>query len=270
MSTPVGAKGGSADDLTGLRELVRSAAKWFVAGLGAIGAVLVAGSQLSNVGALPADSARLYLAIAGVGIGLLAILWAMWRVVDLLAGHPWTFEDILRDWAVVSKVPAEGLGERRSRAKHAVGWFLRDNPSAMGDYESPDEISKLYDESEPDREGLDDLVDLMNSLVDKAATVHLQSRFRILRRQIAAGVMVGAAGIILFAWAANPATPEQPAPSLRHANLRGADLQGSSLRNADLTGADLTGAGLARRGPPRRPHRRCHLVGHYLPRWREQ
>src|SRR5262249_1625194 len=81
-------------------------------------------------------------------------------------------------------------------------------------------------------------------IVDHAATIHLDSRFRVLRRQIAAGVILGAAGIVLFAWAANPSKPEQPAPSLRNAVLRGADLQGASLRNPDLTGPDMTLANL--------------------------
>jgi hypothetical protein len=237
-------EGGSATELAAARELVRSAAKWFIAGLGAIGAVLVAGSQLSSVGALSPGSARLYLAIAGVIIGLLAILWAMWRVVDVLAGRRWTFEDIVTEWEATASPGTGRLGRWRSRAAHPVGWFLRGAPSSLGGFASPIEIKTVYDESEPGREGLDDLVALMNELLDKSATVHLDSRFRTLRRQIAAGVLAGAAGIILFAWAANPATPEQPAPSLRNADLRGADLRGASLRNADLTGADLTGANL--------------------------
>jgi hypothetical protein len=84
----------------------------------------------------------------------------------------------------------------------------------------------------------------MDDLLDKSATVDLETRFRTLRRQIAAGVLVGAAGIILFGWAANPSAPQQPAPSLRNANLQGTDLRGASLRNVDFTGANLTGADL--------------------------
>jgi hypothetical protein len=234
----------SPNELTAARELVRSAAKWFIAGLGAIGAVLVAGSQLSSVGALPPGSTRLYLAIAGVIVGLLAILWAMWRVVDVLAGWRWTFEDLVDEWRATAWPGRGRLGRWRSRTAHPVGWFLRRSPSSLGGFASPVEIKRLYDESEPDRQGLDNLVVLMNELLDKAATVHLESRFRALRRQLAGGVVVGAAGIILFAWAANPATPDQPPPSLRNADLRNADLRGASLRNADLTGADLTGADL--------------------------
>lgn len=227
----------SATDLSEARDLVRAAAKWFIAGLGAIGAVLVAGSQLSSVGALDVDSWRFWVALTGVAVGLLAIMWAMWRVVDVLAPERWSFEDVVSAWDAVPP----GSAWRRG---NAVGRYFRAHPLALGNFASPREIQGLYQESDPDREGLDDLVALMNDLLEKASTVSLQARFGALKWQIAAGVLAGATGIIAFAWAANPADPEQPAPSLRNTVLVGADLRGVSLRNADLTGADLTRADL--------------------------
>ncbi|MGV9362465.1 pentapeptide repeat-containing protein [Amycolatopsis sp. NPDC003731] len=226
------------------REMIRSAAKWFIAGLGGIGVVLIAGSQLSSIGALPADSSRFYLAVAGVVAGLVAILWAMWRVVDILSGKRWTFDDVVTDWKLTKTDSTSAYKKRRNKSQHPVGWYLHDHLSSLGGFASPTEIKKIYDESEPDREGLSDLVGLMDELSDIGATVDLDARFRRLRRQIAVGVLVGAAGIILFAWAANPPKPDQPVPSLLHADLRNANLNGASLRNADLTGADLSGASL--------------------------
>jgi hypothetical protein len=230
--------------LSASREVVRGAAKWFFAGLAGIGVVLVAGSQLSSIGALPPTSPRLYLALAGVVVGLGAILWAMWRVVDVLAGRRWAFEDVVREWEAVAQLPSRRFQNWRKRVRHPTGWFLREHPSLFGNYGSPVEILDEYEKSAPGRPGLDDLVDLMTGLQDKVATVYLTERFRALRSQIGGGIVIGAAGIILFAWAANPIKPDQPIPSLAHANLRNADLRGASLRNVDLTGADLTGADL--------------------------
>lgn len=235
----------SSGDLSQSRDLVRSSAKWFVAGLGGIGAVLVAGSQLSSVGALPGLSERFWVAIGGVVLGLLAILWAMWRVVDILTPARWTFEDVVVEWKQAPPHPPQSRIPWREerRMKHpSVGRFLRDHPLLYGNQESPEAIQAVYEESEPDRQGLDDLVALMDDILDKAATVDLQRRFHILRWQIAMGVLVGAAGIIVFAWAANP--PDQPPPSLRNADLTDVHFRGASLRNADLTGANLTGANL--------------------------
>jgi hypothetical protein len=164
----------------------------------------------------------------------------MWRVVDVLAPGRWSFEDVVKAWNDASDGSRVPWRHRRT----AVGRYLREHPLALGGFGSPKEIQDLYAESDPDREGLDDLVGLMNDLLEKAATVSLQSRFGALKWQIAAGVMLGPTGIIAFAWAANPADPEQPAPSLRNANLIGAELRGVSLRNVDLTGANLTNADL--------------------------
>jgi hypothetical protein len=240
---PPGEQSSGSGDLSASRELVRSAARWFIAGLGAIGAVLVAGSQLSSVGALSPDTLRFWLAIVGVAVGLVAILWAMWRVVDVLSPAQWAFEDLVAAWdAAPADPPTPRWWNRRQR--RSVGRFLRDHPTYLGGFDSPAAIASVYEGSSARRAGLDDLVDLMDDLLDKASTVDLRSRFTTLRSQIAAGVLVGAAGIILFAWAANPADVAQPAPSLRYAQLRGADLQGASLRNVDLTGADLTDADL--------------------------
>jgi hypothetical protein len=238
-----GEQSSSSADLSASRELVRSAARWFIAGLGAIGAVLVAGSQLSSVGALSPDTLRFWLAIAGVALGLVAILWAMWRVVDVLSPAQWAFEDLVDAWDAAPAVPPTPRWWNR-RQRRSVGRFLRDHPTFLGGFDSPAAIASVYETSSPQRPGLDDLVDLMDDLLDKASTVDLHSRFTTLRGQIAAGVLLGAAGIILFAWAANPATPVQPAPSLIRTDLRGADLHGASLRNADLTRADLTDADL--------------------------
>jgi hypothetical protein len=226
-------------DLSEARELVRVAAKWFVAGLGAIGVVLVAGSQLSSIGALDAGSSRFWIAIAGVSVGLLAILWAMWRVVNVLAPGRWSFEDVVKAWN-----DADCSQSSRRKRKNPVGRYLREHHTALGGFTSPQEIQEIYDESDADREGLGDLVDLMNDLLEKAATISLQAKFAGLRWQIAIGVMIGATGIIAFAWAANPGESAQPPPSLRNADLRGADLHGASLRNVDLTNADLTDANL--------------------------
>jgi hypothetical protein len=187
---------------------------------------------------------RFYLAIAGVAAGLIAILWAMWRVVDILSGKRWTFDDVVNECEQTEAESTSRFKKWRSRARHPVGWYLHDHPSSLGGFKSPSDIKEIYDESEPGGEGLSDLVELMDELSDIGATVDLDARFRRLRRQIALGVLVGAAGIILFAWAANPAKPDQPVPSLLHADLRNANLNGASLRNANLTGANLTGASL--------------------------
>lgn len=209
------------------RQSVQAAAKWYVAALGAIGAILLAGSQLSSLGALDGGSQRWWVAIVGVIVGLLAVLWAVSGVVRILAGRPWTFED---------------AGREAKKPQSPVGKWLLENQSTMGDFRSLSEIESTYKEANASDPRIHELVDLMNAIRDKTGAVNLSARFGRLRKQIAASMTVAALGILAFSWAANPS--ETPAPSLRLADLSGADLRGASLRRADLTGARLTNANL--------------------------
>jgi hypothetical protein len=245
MSPSTAASGTSTiGDLSAAREQVRSAARWFIAGLGGIGAVLVAGSQVSSIGAL-APGPRFFAALIGVALGLLAILWAIWHVVDVLAGRRWAFEDVVSEWEhAKAAIGTSATISKSVRREYPVATFFIEHPSTLSDYESPSAILQLYKESDPERKGLDDLVELMHEIVEKASTVSLSAQFRASRPRIALGVLLGAGGIILFAWAANPATDDAQ-PSMRNAILRGVDFKGSSLRGVDLSGADLTGANLA-------------------------
>lgn len=239
MSAPADA---AAPSLAAGRDLIRSAAKWFITGLGAIGAVLVAGSQVSSLGALAPGSWRLWIAALGVICGLAAVLVAMWSVVDILAGRLWTWDDVV---AACRDPQPEGTDRTARRRNSAVRKWIDANPSVLGGYDCVQGIDTTYTAAEPDEAGIADLADLMSAITDKAATVDLDARWLRLRRTIAAGVAVGAAGVVVFAWAANPPPPlPQPPASLRSVSLRGANLAGASLRNADLTGADLTDADL--------------------------
>jgi Pentapeptide repeats (8 copies) len=224
---------GSPSSLAAGRDLIRSAAKWFIAGLGAIGAVLVAGSQVSSLGALDPETGRLWIAVAGVAVGLGAVLFAMWAVVDILASRQWTWDAVVR------------ASTSSSSDGRPVRDWLAANPSALGGYTSVDDINVTYENADEEDPDLPALVALMTAVTDKVATVDLDRRWLRVRWRIAAGVTFGAIGILVFAWAANPPkAPDQPPASLRSNNLSGADLSGASLRNADLTGVDFRGTDL--------------------------
>ena len=228
-TTPAAAKPTS---LAADRELIRSAAKWFIGGLGVIGGVLVAGSQISDLGALDPASVRFWIAVFGVTCGLGAVMFAMWGVVDILASRQWTWDAV-----VLASGSASDGGVIKS--------WIESNPSILGGYESVESINAFYVGADPEDAELPALTALMTEITDKVASADLDHRWLNLRRRIAAGVSVGALGLLLFAWAANPGTPStSSSPSLRFSDLRGADLSGVSLPGVDLTGADLRGANL--------------------------
>ena len=244
---------------------LRDAAKWLIGSFAAVGAALIAGSQLSSIGKLQfclgweLRCTRLWFAILGAVVGLGGVVWAIWTAVGLLAPD--------------MRPPSELKAEWRRRRKSAVYRFFKENDSFLQGfrdfddmereiaeaYRTFDEASREFDEATPGRqraiaarmtqlqEEINDLNDRSEAVVLIANQVAYVDNFKktaLVRILVAAAL--AAVGIGVFAWAGNP--PEVgPAPSaaLEGADLAGADLSGANLRRANLERADLTGANLS-------------------------
>lgn len=235
-SSPTDSKRDALKDAT---ELLTGAAKWLIGALGAIGAVLIAGSQLSSIGSLTFGP-RLVAAIVGLGVGLTAVLWSIWQVVNLLAPDRYTIRELSEEWLSASAQSGIGVADRRMRRRFPVVDWLGRNPEYLAGHTSPGQLREHWlDRSAPDRAAA---LKAINELVRLANFRRSREDFARTKRTLAAAMMVAAAGIGAFAWAANPA--ESAAPSLRNADLSGADLSGAALTGADLTGATLRNADL--------------------------
>ena len=245
---------------------IREAAKWLVASFAAVGAALIAGSQLSSIGELPVcrpdsiECSRLWIAMAGAVASLLGVVWAVWTGVGLLAPLRLQLSDLKKQW----------------RPGTPIFDYFQANQSQLQGFANPEdmeaqiiEASATFDRLNAElaasegarREALDKELDDADLLFkdilgrsDDVVTIanHVEYvhffRGRALMRLFAAAA-IAAVGIVAFAWAANPAESPNSA-ALRGADLSGANLAGVNLRNADLTdaildGADLTGADLA-------------------------
>lgn len=231
------------DFLEGSRETIRSAARWLVGAFGAIGAVLVAGSQLSSIGELDAGSARLKAAVIGLLVGLVAILLGISSVVNLLLPVRWSIGELAARWTEAGAQKDQPL-DRRKRRKYAEISFLASNPEHMGDFGSPAELRDAYREADAEDPRLAELIAAINITTSIAAYRTLEDRFRRTRWRLAATSGIAAVGIGLFAWAANPPAQETEPASLRDADLSNSDLRGANFRNIDLSGTDLTNANL--------------------------
>jgi hypothetical protein len=73
---------------------IRETAKWLIASFAAVGAVLVAGTQLSNLGSLPVGEARFWIAVAGVVVALTAVVVAIAVVSGVLVVEPSNMKDL--------------------------------------------------------------------------------------------------------------------------------------------------------------------------------
>jgi hypothetical protein len=247
------------DSLEAGKQRIRDAAKWLVASAAAVGAALIAGSQVSSIGRLDVGwpttiaTARLWVATIGVLTGLGGIAYVFWTAVSILLPSVVLISDLNDNW------------ERPSREMRPVVAFFRRYPKYLQGVATPaqliDHRARLIEQlgnagplaGEAFLPRISALDQRIQAIEDMANYQGLKARFeRALGRLLAAAALI-AIGIVAFAWSANP--PAGPVTAdlrnaklggafLRDTDLRGARLDGADLSRADLTGADLTGATL--------------------------
>jgi len=241
------------DPLAAGNQRIRDAAKWLIASSAAVGAALIAGSQLSSIGRLDVGwpttvaTARLWVAAAGVLLGLTAVAYVIWTSVAVLLPVLVLVSDLDEHWDKPSPAMRPAVTFFREHRKFLQGV---DSPAGLIDRRA-ELIRRLPAEDVTDEIAKVDT--RIQAVEDMANHQTLKAMFqRSLRRLLAAAALI-AIGIVAFAWAANP--PPKPTTAdlrgarlagavLRDADLRGAKLDGADLSRADLTGADLTGAAL--------------------------
>ena len=85
---------------------LREAAKWLLAAAAGVGGVLVAGLQLSKLGALGADQwLRMVIALSGLALALVGVGWVIARAAALLT----------EDWITLSQLTLEDFRRRLNR-----------------------------------------------------------------------------------------------------------------------------------------------------------
>lgn len=245
---------------------IRDTAKWLIGAFAAVGAALVAGTQLSNLGKLPLCTGgpgcnRLWAAMAGLVIGIGGVGAAIWIAAAVMtrpnrstAQLKIEYDDrgsFVRQYFDRNPVSLHGFSD--------VADLINEERQA---YEAFDKLSQQFDQaSESEKESIveslseadDHLADVLarsDAFVSLANQISFSTLFsrRALPGVLGAALAV-ALGLGLFAWAANPV--ERVLPS---AGLAGADLSGSDLTNANLgflvlddanfSGANLTNASL--------------------------
>lgn len=252
----------AADALEKANDRIRDAAKWLIASSAAVAAALIAGSQLSSIGklavALPTsvETARLWVAVFGAVVGLVAVVYILWTAVQLLPEVPVTIRDLVTEWDQPSQRVAPAVTFLKARPKYLQGF------GSPADLEQHREraVKELDEASDPAKIAelqtyIGDLDTRITAVENRASNKVLEGSFNSALRKLLWATAVAAVGIIGFAWAANP--PADPPPTaklvnaqlvgvnLRDSNLVNAKLDNADLSDADLTGADLTGASIA-------------------------
>lgn len=214
---------------------------------------MMAGSQLSNIGRLDWGW-RLWIALAGAALGLIAVVWAIWLAVRLLIPVIVTINQLDEQW----RKPTKDF-------ERAVEFFKAE-PAQLGEnWNTPADLKKDRDDTEKNRKEAkrqgkceevkklekrsEQIRKWIRSIQQVAQNRTLEGRFDRTLKWLICAALLAAIGIVSFAWASNP-PDKQPSATLKNArlvgaNLRDANLKDANLENSDLTNADLTGADLS-------------------------
>jgi len=199
---------------------LRTATRWLLTAAAATGAAMVAGLQLTSIGSLGAgDWPRLVLAAAGLAGALGAVGYMIFRTSRLLTD----------EWITLAHLELAQFQQRLRSSRHR-----RDKKRAEA-------IDHIYEELQTDRDELygsvaESISDLYSKLIhaNDAAREHpslaqaqtaaalrsavdttvqaanysyTRSDFAALRKDLARAAAIFVAGVVLFAYAANPPKP---------------------------------------------------------------
>ncbi|AGL18442.1 pentapeptide repeat-containing protein [Actinoplanes sp. N902-109] len=238
---------------------IRDTAKWLIASAAAVGAALIAGSQLSSIGRLPlgwptsTTTARLWVAAAGALLALGAVAQMIAAAVRVLLPVQVSVADLAEQWSDPAVPLRPVIAFFRNRPKFLQGTatpgeLIERRSALVARLGEPGPVAGLHDAIG----ALDRRIEAVEDVANHEA---LKAIFERCLRRLLAAALLAAAGLVAFAWAANPPPATRTADlrdarltgaDLRDADLRGARLDGADLTGADLTGADLTGAALTR------------------------
>jgi hypothetical protein len=172
----------------------RELAKWIITVFAAVGALLVAGSQLSSLGALDLqdDLVRILAAVASLALALVAAMYVIWKAIGVLRPIETSLDELGSD-PIAQKLNQQPASlPFHATTVEGVGDEYR---MAMGNPFLSAEKRTLWNAE-------------LGTFLDRIAFLKITDRFDSAWRGMTIAVAVGAAAILVFAYAANPPKPE--------------------------------------------------------------
>jgi hypothetical protein len=205
-------------------ETLRSAAKWLLAAAAGVGALLIAGLQLTGIGQLPPTSWRLYTAL-GAALLTLSTIGYMIKVASTVLTQEWlTLADFTDEagglpgpWGKRSqaapylrRIEKHLTGARHELFGHAAATLADLHRGLQECHEaiwSPG-LDNGERQQAAERSGV--LRAATRNVVQAANYYYVLQLFKGLRVRMAWATAIGVAGIAVFAYVVNP--PEHPKP----------------------------------------------------------
>jgi hypothetical protein len=195
---------------------IRESAKWLIASFAAVGAILIAGLQIADIGGL--TGSRLAWAIVGIILGVAGVVFAIAAASSVVTKSFVTLK-ALADQSK-DQEPRKSLdGDRVLLGGYESVSDLHDAyASAMAarvhalevHYAKPTVVTK--DTADRTRDWANVLDRIQKPVLDRASFLTLANSYKKARYGILCGAGLTAFGIATFAWAANPPEPSSPSP----------------------------------------------------------
>jgi hypothetical protein len=181
---------------------IQDTAKWLLGVFAALGAALLAGTQLTGFGQLGIGSVRFWVVVFCLPIALSSIGWAIWKVLAVIVTDPidldlLTPEELvfLRPLLPDGMTPATVIAQKRNLLQ-----LLEHGRDEQFGAKSPTTESQVASE----------ILTLQDTLIEN---MHASIRWRrtnkqalVARKHAFIGSTIAAIAILLGAWAANPPT----------------------------------------------------------------
>lgn len=192
----------------GAADRIRETAKWLTVSLAALGGVLIAGSQLSDIGGLQPSSSRFIVALCGGGIAAVA-------AVTILAFAIWVATTPAVSLKNLATNPPAGLADTLSDPRFLDGRdsvveldgaytaALNTRNVAFATLRQQDTDANRVAAGAADAEVVS-LSDTVSSLLAVVTYMRLAYRWRRAGAALLACGLLAAAGIGAFSWAAKP------------------------------------------------------------------
>jgi hypothetical protein len=208
----------SADQYSEAIAQLRGAAKWLIGAFGAVGAALVAGIQLTQLGGV--HHARLWEAVASVVVGVLGVALAIWSASNVLVPSTATVGTLrtspefkaLRDTVAADPSLLKDAGSSLEQLSHSNEMALDEALRTYAELsEHPEDVhlQTAYTAAEERRSRVEAVV---NTLLGLGMFLRVRDLFVVARRFMLAGALLAVAGALGFVYFANPPTSTQPPP----------------------------------------------------------
>lgn len=228
-------------------EKIRDTAKWLIGVFGAIGALILARVQFTDLQGLTGD--QRFAALGSIALAFLGICLSTSGVANLLLPRHTTWRDL-----------------HAARPRDSGRRFLEANPEAIQGFTS---LASLLSAWQQDLSAYKSAFhawrvsptphhrDRLRATIERARPVEAAFKsaaqiasYQRMRRQYQSmvrwrlfpGIILTTAGVVCFSIATGeaPGGPELNGVGLSDINAEGASFEGASLRNADLSGSDLS------------------------------